>query len=110
MVVYAYAQSDEIHRFLDFTYEHKTMHKIDRCVAWGGIQAGYNDINASTTLQEFYDLEVMQRNCSLQSVYLGESDLSPSYSHRDSTFGTPLALHTITAGAVELAGKGILSG
>ena len=110
MAVYAFAPPEYIYRFLDFTYEHKTSNQTNGCVVWGGIQAGYNDRNASAILEEFYNTEVVQHNCSLQSNFLGEKDLSPTYSHRNSQFQPKLSLHTITAGAVELPGKGPLSG
>ena len=110
MAVYAFAPPERIHRFLDFTYEHSTRNKTDGCVVWGGIQAGYNDENASSTLEAFYEDQALDRGCPVQSEFLGEADLSPTYARRERPTTSPLSLHTITAGAVELPNKGILSG
>jgi hypothetical protein len=59
MAVYAFASQSQIHRFLDFTYEHVTVDRRvqllrednhdhgngngDGCIIWGAIQAGYMD-------------------------------------------------------------------
>ena len=110
MAVFAFAPEERIHRFLDFTYEHSTVSKTDGCVQWGGIQAGFDDANSSATLGSFYNDQVVSRNCTVKNSFLGYADLSPRYSHLDSRAMSRLPLHTITAGAVELPGKGSLSG
>jgi hypothetical protein len=109
MAVYAFAPPEQIHRFLDFTYEHGTVNRTDGCLVWGGIQAGYDDDHAAETVSRFYD---RYANCSgVRASYLGVSDLSPSYSHISTLKKATLSLFTVTAGEVELpAGKGILSG
>ena len=101
LVVYLFAPPEKIHRFLDFTYEHGT--KRDGCLQWGGIQAGSKDANASAVLDEYY--QSLPRNCSVNTTFLWAEDLSPTYA-------SPLKrpLQTITAGRVEVLGKGLLSG
>ena len=109
MAAYAFAPPSQIHRFLDFTYEHGTVNHTNGCLVWGGIQAGYDDDNAVETVSQFYD---RFSNCSgVRASYLGSPDLSPSYAHLPSATTEKLALFTVTAGEVELpAGKGALSG
>lgn len=109
MAVYAFAAPYQIHRFLDFTYEHGTVNHTDGCLVWGGIQAGYDDDHAAETVSRFYDRFA---NCSdVRASYLGSSDLSPAYAHLPVSTMEKLALFTVTAGEVELpAGKGALSG
>jgi Glycolipid 2-alpha-mannosyltransferase len=112
MVVYGYAEAKQVHRFLDFTYEHGTMNQTSGCLVWGGIQAGYNDPKARETLDEYFTNMIVDKNCSANATFLQQHDLSPSYIHHlpFSLEGGRLALHTIAAGGVELSGKGILSG
>ena len=111
MAAYAFAPPERIHRFLDFTYEHSTVNKTTGCVVWGGIQAGFDDSNASAVLDDFYNQYALTRSCPLNASYLGADDLSPTYSHLSQTSKAKIALQTITAGAVELpSGKGVLSG
>jgi hypothetical protein len=38
MVVYGFAAQDRVHRFLDFTYEHRDQNQTDGCLIWGGIR------------------------------------------------------------------------
>ena len=116
--VYAFANSSQIHRFLDFTYQHlSTEHVIESqigCVTWGGIQAGYNDPNADKTLAQFRRDRIDGRNCTTaRTDTMLLPDLSPSYQHfppslkdKDEAF----ALKTIMVGDVELPNKGVLSG
>ena len=111
MSVYAFAEQQQIHRFLDFTYEHGTFNQTDGCLSWGGMQAGYNDENATATLSEFYQEKLLDRGCFANATIMRKQDLSPSYAHVADEFKETLALHTITAGRVEFPlGKGILSG
>jgi len=109
MAVYAFATSERIHRFLDFTYEHSTLNKTTGCLEWGGIQAGTDDSEASETLDGFYEAQAINKDCAVNSSFLGIEDLSPSYSRIAGTH-SKVSLHTITAGKVELARKGALSG
>lgn len=111
MAVLAFAPPERIHRFLDFTYEHGTENQTSGCLAWGGIQAGYNDPNASTTLEAFYQSRLISRNCQANATFLHDPDLSPSYAHVPDEWKGRLSLHTIVAGRVDWPpGKGILSG
>eukprot|EP00977_Amphora_coffeiformis_P002450 scaffold456_cov171-Amphora_coffeaeformis.AAC.17 len=109
--VYAFANQSSIHRFLDFTYEHGTVNKTSSCLMWGGIQAGYNDPNSSATVGDYYQRMLVERGCQANAVMLFEDDLSPTYQHTiPPSYRGELSLHTVTAGLVELPGKGILSG
>jgi hypothetical protein len=115
--VYAFAEESRIHRFLDFTYEHGTVVDTSTsslsksCLLWGGIQAGYNDPYSFRTLAEYYQRMLVDRNCTANATILFEDDLSPTYQHTIlPTYRGTLGLHTITAGLVELPGKGLLSG
>ena len=109
--VYAFANQSSIHRFLDFTYEHGTVNKTSSCLTWGGIQAGYNDPNSSATVGDYYQRMLVERGCQANAFMLFEADLSPTYQHTiPPPYRGELSLHTVTAGLVELPGKGILSG
>jgi len=111
MAVLAFAPPERIHRFLDFTYEHGTESQTSGCLVWGGIQAGYNDPNASATLDAFYQSRLISRNCQANATFLGDADLSPSYAHVPDEWKGRLSLQTIVAGRVDWPpGKGILSG
>ena len=113
MAVYWFAPKQHIHRFLDFTYEHGTFNETTGCLLWGGIQAGYNDPNAWTTLSNFNETIVIERRCDVNESILSHVDLSPSYNHLADimSMNEDVSLLTITGGNVELpAGKGHLSG
>jgi hypothetical protein len=111
MAVIAYAPPERIHRFLDFTYEHGTLNETDGCLIWGGIQAGYDDPNATATLGQYYQTQLIERGCPCNSTFLPGPDLSPTYAHIPEELREEVSLQTIVAGRVELpAGKGILSG
>ncbi|KAG7346501.1 glycolipid 2-alpha-mannosyltransferase [Nitzschia inconspicua] len=110
LTVYAFSPPEKIHRFLDFTYEHSTIEKKTGCVVWGGIQAGYNDLNATATLEEYMQKKVIQAGCTANITYPTEQDLSPTYQHLPSKWQGRLKLETIMAGKVELPGMGLLSG
>jgi hypothetical protein len=111
MAIYWFADPSQIHRFLDFSYEHSTYNVTTGCLVWGGLQVGYDDPNPTGTLQTFQN-DLITRGCGHGNVtYLTEDDLSPTYSHlprsrREEGFCLP----TVTAGEVELPGKGLLSG
>ena len=112
--VYAFAEPETIHRFLDFTYQHVTTDYVlnpeQGCVVWGGIQAGYNDRDAEQHLDRYLKEEVLNKNCSANSTYLEERDLSPTYQHLPESWRGKVKLRTIIAGKVEIPGQGILSG
>jgi hypothetical protein len=108
--IYAFSPPDKIHRFLDFTYEHGTVDKETGCVVWGGIQAGYNDPNASETLRKYMKLRVSKTVCNAKVTFPSQEDLSPTYQHLPPKLEGKVRLHTIMAGMVELPGKGLLSG
>jgi hypothetical protein len=111
MAVIAYAPPERIHRFLDFTYEHGTLNESNGCLVWGGIQAGYDDSNATATLGDYYQSRMIDRGCPCNASLLQEPDLSPTYAHVLQERREKVSLHTIVAGSVELpAGKGLLSG
>jgi hypothetical protein len=108
MAVYAFAKRESIHRFLDFTYEHATI--FQTCIAWGGIQAGYDDPIAMETLNKYYQTHLLDVGCPGNATLLRHEDLSPSYNHLSEDQRQQISLYTITAGQVEVPNKGILSG
>jgi hypothetical protein len=112
--VYGFADSDKIHRFLDFTYQHVTtdhiLHPEQGCVVWGGIQAGYNDKDAEKTLEAYYKENVLNKRCTANTTYMEEQDLSPTYQHVPDELKGKLRLKTIIAGRVESPNKGSQSG
>ena len=110
--VYAFAPEEKIHRFLDFTYRHHTIAPTPRgmCVAWGAVQAGFNDPNAETTLDDYFKTYFLEPNCDANVTYMSTRDLSPSYSHLPSEIGCNETLKTISVGKVELPLMGINSG
>lgn len=112
--VYAYAEPHQIHRFLDFTYSHVTrdhiLHPEQGCVVWGGIQAGYADPNAESTLDVYYRENIHDRHCTANTSYILEPDLSPTYQHIPNNWKGKVRLKTIVAGKVELPGRGEDSG
>ena len=111
MAVYAYSPPEKIHRFLDFTYEHATLDKKTGCLKWGGIQAGYNDKNATATLDSFYNKHLVEKKgCTANITFPTQTDLSPTYQHLPEKLGGKVVLRSIMAGKVELPGKGVLSG
>jgi hypothetical protein len=110
MAIYAFSPPENIHRFLDFTYEHGTVDQKTGCLVWGGIQAGYNDKMADQTLETFYQTKVLSKGCTANRTILSQQSLSPTYTHLPPGFTGKLALKTIMAGRVELPGKSILSG
>lgn len=110
MAVYGHSPQEKIHRFLDFTYEHGTLDKKTGCLMWGGIQAGYNDPNATTTLDSFHRKHVIDKECALNVTFPTELDLSPTYQHLPSQLDGKVKLQTVMAGKVELPNKGMLSG
>lgn len=110
MATYAFTPPSQIHRFLDFTYEHGTVNHTSGCVVWGGIQAGFDDPNADQTLDSFYEKKVRQVGCTNKDYIVSEENLSPTYSHLEQSQNGNLGLRTIMAGKIELPDKGILSG
>jgi hypothetical protein len=110
MAVYAFSPPEKIHRFLDFTYEHSTFNTSTGCVVWGGIQAGYDDLNASTTLQNYLLKMDSNEVCKANLYLMTKDDLSPTYQHLPDYLNGEVKLETIMAGKVELPGRGLLSG
>ena len=110
MAVYAFSPPEQIHRFLDFTYEHSTVDSTTGCVVWGGIQAGYNDPFANTTLQNYLSEKVTGEGCTANISIMTQDDLSPSYQHLPDFLNKEVKLQTIMAGKVEIPGRGLLSG
>jgi len=110
MAVYAFSPPEKIHRFLDFTYEHSTVNSTTGCVVWGGIQAGYNDANANTTLQNYMSEKVSGVGCTANVSIMNQDDLSPSYQHLPDFLDGQVGLETIMAGKVEMPNRGLLSG
>lgn len=109
MVVYGFAESDAIHRFLDFTYEHGTV--SSKCLAWGGMQAGYLDEEADRRLDDYaHSPAVLSRpGCLVNTTDMTLKDLSPTYAHVPPGMEN-LTLRTVVAGKMEYPDKGILSG
>jgi hypothetical protein len=114
MAVYAFAEPNQIHRFLDFTYEHVTIDnrvgQQDGCVIWGAIQTGYLDTDAERVLEQYQEKHLANPNCNGSVYHLTFPDLSPTYSHLAKPLQNTLRLATISAGKVEMINKGILSG
>jgi len=110
MAVYAFSPPEKIHRFLDFTYEHGTVNSTTGCIVWGGIQAGYNDPDANTTLQNYLVQKVVGNGCTANISLMIQEDLSPTYQHLPDYLNGEVKLETIMAGKVEKPGQGSLSG
>ena len=112
--VYAFADPGNIHRFLDFTYQHVTTDHIlnpgQGCVVWGGIQAGYKDKGAEQTLKSYVKEYVLDKNCTANITFIMQEDLSPTYQHLPDDWKSRVRLKTIAAGKVELPLQGLLSG
>ena len=118
LAVYAFAPAAQVHRFLDFTYEHATVDffkdREKECISWGGIQAGYNDPKGEQQVNEFYQTHVLDKGCPTANLtYLYEGDLSPMHAHipdavrqRYEQKGGKFKLKTVYAGKVELPGHG----
>jgi hypothetical protein len=110
LTIYTFSPPEQIHRFLDFTYEHSTADKKTGCVLWGGIQAGYNDPNSDLALDKYMEEKVRGKGCTANITFPSQEDLSPSYQHLPASLNGKILLKTIMAGGVELPKKGILSG
>jgi Glycolipid 2-alpha-mannosyltransferase len=84
----------------------------ERCLIWGGMQAGYNDPHASVTVSQFCRYHLDHSICPEHPVLtkLGYDDLSPTYNHLTSKQSRRVQLETCVAGGVEIKGKGKLSG
>lgn len=108
--VYFFAPPERVHRFLDFTYQHSTRNQTSGCVVWGGIEAGYEDPEAETTLERYYQEQVIKLNCPCNATFLAEADLSPTYAHIPAELRGRVFLHSFMSGNVEKPGKGLLSG
>ena len=110
MAVYGFSPPEKIHRFLDFTYEHGTSNK-EGCIIWGGIQAGYNDPNAGTLLENYLVEKVYKNKCTdMKGYVMNQKHLSPNYHHLPDRLNGTVTLRTIMAGCVEKNKMGILSG
>lgn len=117
--VYAFAPEKQIHRFLDFSYEHFTLTKRG-CPFWGGIQAGYADPNGTATIDSWIDSHLQKQHCRSKSAQhqnamrvgeiITEMDLSPTYQHLPAYMNGKLQLRQVAAGQVDVADKGIASG
>ena len=114
LAVYAFAPAGQVHRFLDFTYQHATMDYFkDRekeCISWGSIQAGYNDPEGEQKVDQFYQTHVLDKDCPTANLtYLYKDDLSPLHAHIPDAIrqqheqqGGKFKLKTVYAGKVEL--------
>ena len=109
MTVYKFADAAQVHRFLDFTYEHGTTENTTGCLTWGGMQAGYRDGDAQARLTLYFEQRSKQGACALNQTTLTLDDLSPTYAHLPADMNA-VTLQTVVAGNVELIGKGLLSG
>ena len=117
--VYAFVDTDRIHRFLDFTYEHFTNYKKSQCPLWGAISGGYNDPNAHQRIAEYIQRELVDKACPKpyekkpyfpRILNLTAKDLSPTYHHLPPHLRDTLSLPEVAAGHVDLANAGIRSG
>lgn len=113
MIVYAYASTQTIHRFLDFTYEHFERQQEDGCPTWGAMQLGYNDIQGIQHMEEWTHVYLTKRKCKIgedatQLHTLRWADLSPTYSHVPHE--VELSLQSATSGLVDLPNQGVRSG
>jgi alpha 1,2-mannosyltransferase len=114
LVVYAFAPPSQIHRFLDFSYQHITMAK--KCPFWGAFQTGYADPHGASRLQQWLVENTNLHNCTpYDAVHhpngyrlqeMTQQDLSPTYAHYPGKF----KLFQLAAGSVELKHKGLASG
>jgi len=104
LAVKAYASSATIHRFLDFTFEQfndERKYTEDDCVhPTGGFQAGYNDAEAESHLQEWIYLQQKKNkkeHCAPQVEMhnLRFNDLSPDYVHLPARVAETLSLPTL---------------
>lgn len=110
MAVYSFTPPEQIHRFLDFTYEHGTVDHASGCVVWGGIQAGYEDPNVEDTLNSYWVKKVASvGSCHNRDYLLSKENLSPTYSHLPPE-KAGIKLRTIMHGKIEVPDKGLLSG
>jgi hypothetical protein len=114
MAVYAFARTETIHRFLDFTFEHFERSK-DGCPKWGGLQAGYNDLEAKQHLEEWTHIYLTKRKCKIgddatQLHTLTWTDLSPTYSHLPNKVTHSVRLQSATAGMIDIPNQGVRSG
>jgi hypothetical protein len=111
--VYAFAPPHQVHRFLDFTYQHMTLapdpeSNQAECPIWGGLQAGYNDDNAEELINQ---LQREYANCTRpwRVQVLDSNELSPTYNGLNPQAN--LTLKGFFAGSVEASkGRGLKSG
>ena len=109
ITIFRFADASQVHRFLDFTYQHGTMNRTTKCLVWGGMQAGYADVQAKERLEWFYQKQSQKGACALNRTTLALQDLSPTYAHLPEGMEA-VELETVVAGNVEVMGKGLLSG
>ncbi len=107
IAVYAFCPPERIHRFLDWSYEHMTVHQasdktngsttVTTCPLWGAIQAGYLDLDMNGTISRFEEesnmhLKSCQETEQVQvNQFIGAADLSPTFAHfhKDWTIRVP---------------------
>jgi alpha 1,2-mannosyltransferase len=112
--VFAFANQSQIHRFLDFSYEHVTLATARRCPINGGLQAGYNDENALETVASFINQHNITAKCIRRKSFrirvenVSMRDLSPSLSHLPARLRNTSLLQ-IKAGNVDLIGEDVSS-
>lgn len=116
---YAFLPQNRIHRFLNWTYEHFTLHRNNR-PKWGALQAGYLDTSVSALFDSFQREYFERLQCpEVTHLELNQSVLSPTYSHLpnsswfEENLGVPLSNYswkTFQYGGVEVPASGNLSG
>jgi len=119
IAVYSFCPPGRVHRFLDFTYEHVTRSQPSGCPWWGAIQAGYNDHQGQERIANWARVNVYEKKCQVQTpvhlykvrvVDMMEPDLSPTFAHLPHHIAGRLRLAEVSAGLVDVVGKGELSG
>ena len=109
--VYAFANKSQIHRFLDFTYEHFSRDD-DGCPRIGALAAGYDDPQATAFENQLREEKTLwsARGCrkrrKISIIDLRESQLSPSYHHLPPHL-LNLTLRVVKAGGTDYIGAKI---
>jgi len=108
--VFAFANQSQIHRFLDFSYEHVTLKTLWRCPIYGGLQTGYDDANAHETIERFVNQHNITAKCQKRKSFrirvenVSVNDLSPSLSHLPANRKNSFLLQ-VASGKVDLIGE-----
>ena len=127
-LVYTYAKPHEIHRFLDWSYEHFTL-DARGCPKWGALQGGYDDQHIANRIEAYLkglpsecpsvlrmatgqEAAKKQKNPPVSQLAVGDiplEDLSPTYNHVPAKRRISF-VRTLRIGRMELMGRGERSG